>query len=86
MPAVDTSPEIRRRIDAAYRRMSPAQKVARIAGLTQLAYSLAIERLRSSHPGESERQLRIRLSARWLSQAQLIAAFGWDPRSPAAPP
>jgi hypothetical protein len=82
----DTSEEIQTRMDAAYRRMSAAQKVGRVAALTQLAYGVALARLREANPGETERQLRIRLSARWLSRAQVLGAFGWDPASATSSP
>jgi hypothetical protein len=75
----DTSPAIEERMDAAYRRMSAADKIARMAALTELAHSFALARIRAEHPLETLREHRLRLAARWLSRAQMIAAFGWDP-------
>jgi hypothetical protein len=77
--ARDTHPSIEQRMDAAYRRMSPAEKIARTAALTKLAHSFALARIRAEHPHESPREHRLRLCARWLDRGQMIAAFGWDP-------
>lgn len=68
-------------MDAAYRNMSAAEKISRMAALTGLAHSLALARIRADHPHESERKHRLRLASRWLSRTQLIAAFGWDPNA-----
>ena len=73
----DTSRAIQERMDAAYRRMSPTEKIRRMAALTGLAHSLALARIRAEHPHESPRQHRLRLAARWLSREQLRSAFGW---------
>jgi hypothetical protein len=66
-------------MDAAYRRMSAPEKIARMAALTDLAHSLALARIRVEHPGESAREHRLRLASRWLTRDQMVAAFGWDP-------
>jgi hypothetical protein len=75
----DTSRAVEERMDAAYRRMSPAEKVRRMAALTELTHALALARIRAEHPGESEREHRLRLLSRWLPRELMIAAFGWDP-------
>jgi hypothetical protein len=75
----DTSPEIEKRMNAAYRRMSAAEKISRMSALTAVAHALALARIRSEHPLESEREHRLRLATRWLQRDQMIAAFGWDP-------
>ena len=77
--AHDTSRSIEERMDAAYRQMSPAEKIARMAALTELAHSFALARIREQHPHESTREHRLRLCARSLSRDQMMAAFGWDP-------
>jgi hypothetical protein len=79
MPPRDTSRAIEERMDAAYQRMSPAEKISRMAALTDLAHALALARIRSEHPRESSHEHRLRLASRWLSRSQMIAAFAWDP-------
>jgi hypothetical protein len=51
----DTHPAIAARMDAAYRRMSAAEKMTRAAALTGLAHGLALARIRVEHPDESGR-------------------------------
>jgi hypothetical protein len=77
----DTSRAIEERMDAAYRRMSPGEKIARMAALTDLAHAFALARIRAEHADESPREHRLRLASRWLTREQMIAAFGWDPAS-----
>ena len=79
----DTSPAIQARMDAAYLRMSPAEKMRRSAALSGLAHEFALARIRAERPHESSRQHRLRLASRWLSREQMIAAFGWDPEAQA---
>ena len=80
MPSSDTSHSVEKRMDAAYRAMTPAEKISRMVALTELAYSFALARIRDQHPDESDREHRLRLCARWLPRESMIAAFGWDPR------
>lgn len=79
MTARDTTAEVARRMNEIYRAMTPQQKIARMASLTELAHSLALAHIRAEHPHETERQHRIRLCARWLGHRQTLAAFGWAP-------
>lgn len=75
----DTDEATTRRMDALYRSMTPAQKLARMAALTELAHSMALAAIREAHPYESPRQHRIRLHSRWLGVEKVRAAFGWGP-------
>jgi hypothetical protein len=75
----DTSRSVEERMDSAYRRMSAAEKVRRMAALTELTHALALARIRAEYPQESEREHRLRLLCRWLPPELMIAAFGWDP-------
>jgi len=68
----DTHPEVRRRMTAAYRAMTPAEKWRKVASLTRTVHGLALARLALLHPGEDERQLRIRLAAE-LYGPELVA-------------
>lgn len=75
----DTSAKAEQFLIEGYRRMSPAQKLARVRGLTQAVQQLALARIRQQHPHADERELRLRLASLWLTREQMIAAFGWDP-------
>ena len=75
----DTSPEVQKLMDDALRRMSPAEKISRMAALTDLVHSFALAQIRAEHPDESEREHRLRLVSRWLPRDLMIAAFDWDP-------
>ncbi len=75
----DTRPEVERIIIEGYRRMTPAQKLARVEDLRRFALGLAETRIRSQYPGASERDVRMRLGAVTLGRDVMIRAFGWDP-------
>lgn len=62
----DTTPEVRARLDALIRRMTPAQKVARAFGLREVASNFALAKIRADFPDESERRHRLRLALRSL--------------------
>lgn len=79
MSLSDTPPAIQERMDAAYRRMSPAEKIGRMAALTGTIRALALANIRAQYPAESPRQHALRLAARSLTREQMIAAFGWAP-------
>ena len=59
----DTPPAIQERMDIANRRMSPAEKIGRMAALTGTIRSLALANIRAQHPAESPRQHALRLAA-----------------------
>jgi hypothetical protein len=77
----DTSREAEEVRFAAYRRMTPAEKWARVGELIRAAREFALAGLRRTHPSASERELRLRLAARHLDRATMIGAFGWDPET-----
>lgn len=79
MSLSDTPPAIQERMDAAYRRMSPAEKIGRMAALTGTIRALALASIRTEYPDESSRQHSLRLAARFLTREQMFAAFGWAP-------
>lgn len=81
--AVDTAPEVERFMLDGYRKMSPAEKLRRVAALNDTALKLAAEGIRLRHGPLSDRELRLRLAALWLEPNLMRRAFGWDPRSPA---
>jgi hypothetical protein len=64
-------------MEAAYRRMTPRQRVERSAALTVLAHSFALGEIRRRYPAENERTHRLRLAARYIDAETMKAAFGW---------
>lgn len=76
----DTSPEMEARLVELYRRMTPAQRAAKVSSLTASAHAVALAGLRQVHPGDSERELRLRLAARYIDPELLERAMGPLPR------
>jgi hypothetical protein len=76
----DTSPEVEDIILEGYRRMSPAEKLARVQGLNETVLQLSAQGLKLRHGKLSERELRLRLASLWLDPDLMVRAFGWDPR------
>ena len=60
--AADTPVEIEERQIRAWREMSPSDKAALVAGLTNATIALARAGLRERHPGASDRELFLRLA------------------------
>ena len=75
----DTAPEVLRLMVEGYRRMSPAQKLARVVALTHGVQQMALARIRAQHPDADEREQKLRLASLWLSADLMRSAFGWDP-------
>jgi hypothetical protein len=75
----DTSVEAWSRMEAAYRAMTPRERVERAAALTVLAHSFALAEIRRRYPDEDERTHRLRLAARTIDAATMRDAFGWPP-------
>ena len=74
----DTSPEAERVLLEGYRRMPVWRKLQQVDELNHLAQQLALAMLRRQHPQTDERELRLRLAARWLTPQQMQSAFGWQ--------
>ena len=76
----DTPLEIEEILLAGYRRMTPAEKLARVADLNLAVRQLALARIRAQYgPNLSEREERLRLGALWLDRETMVSVFGWDP-------
>jgi hypothetical protein len=60
--AADTTAEIEERQIQAWREMSPADKAALVAGLTNASFVLARAGLRERHPAASDREIFLRLA------------------------
>ncbi len=74
----DTHPKIEAFIVEGYRRMSPAQKMARVIELTQTVQQLALADIRRRHPTAGEEEQALRLASRWLEPDLMRRAFGWN--------
>ncbi len=79
---IDTPPEVEQVLLAGFRRMSPAEKLARVVSLNRALGRLASARLRAEYgPDLPERDLRLRLAALRLPREVMVEAFGWDPEA-----
>lgn len=74
----DTSPEVERHLIAAYRRMSGADKIARVRALNRATIALAMADIRRRHPQADEREVLLRLASRRLGADIAREALGWD--------
>jgi hypothetical protein len=77
----DTSPEVEAYVAAGYRRMSPAAKLDRVRALNEALLALAEADERRRHPDADQREIDLRVAARWLDAETMRRAFGWDPES-----
>jgi hypothetical protein len=75
----DTAEDIDRLLIEAYRRMSPAEKLERVAEICRAVDRLAIAGIRQRHPSADEREIRLRRAALRLDRAVMIELFAWDP-------
>jgi hypothetical protein len=76
----DTSPEAERLLIEGFRKMSPAEKLGRVASLNRFLSELATARLRAQYGADlSPRELRLRLAALRLDATLMRDVFGWDP-------
>ena len=64
---------------AAYRRMTPAQKVRIIGELNRTMDEIARIAIRKKYPHATEREVALRLAARKYGRELMVRAFGWDP-------
>lgn len=62
----DTSPDVEARMTELYRAMTPRQRIARVASLSQTTRRLARAQIQREHPEASEEELRIRFAPRTL--------------------
>jgi len=76
----DTSPEGRRFMIEAYRRMTPTQKLGRVFDLYEFAMGLARADVRRRYPDADDREVRLRAASRFIDPDLMRKAFGWDPR------
>lgn len=74
----DTHPKIEAFIIDGYRRMSAAQKIARVTELTRTVQQLALVDIRRRHPTANVEEQALRLASRWLPPELMRKAFGWS--------
>ena len=77
-PLTDTHSKVEAFLIDGYRRMSPAQKLARVAALTRAVQELALADIRRRHPTATVEEQSLRLASRWLEPEFMRKAFGWD--------
>lgn len=75
----DTRPEVIGVLLEGYRRMTPAQKLDRVADLSAAANQMAEARIRGQHPDADESEVRLRLAALVLGRETMMRVFAWDP-------
>lgn len=75
----DTDPKAEAVLVRGFRRMSAADKLARVAALREGALSLARVRIRERYGDIPEREVRLRLASSWLDRDTMREVFGWDP-------
>jgi hypothetical protein len=78
-PLSDTSPAAQQFLDEGYRRMSPTEKLQRVASLNRTLVKLAAARIRAQYGDVPEEEMRLRLAALRLGRDRMIEMFGWDP-------
>jgi hypothetical protein len=75
----DTHPAAEAILLEGLRRMSPAEKLARVAALNEATATLVRARLRRDYPGMTQRQEQLRLASLRLGRSLVVRVFGWDP-------
>lgn len=78
----DTDSAVEAVLIAGYRRMSPAQKLERVADLNRSLRALALAGIHQRFgPDLSDRERRLRLAALSIDRDTMVRAFGWDPET-----
>lgn len=72
----DTSPEVEAHLVDRIRRMTTAEKAAKVASLTASTHAVALAGLRIAHPHATERELKLLLALRYIDRALLERAVG----------
>ena len=76
----DTSPDAERVLIEGNRRMSPAEKLQRVASLNRALVTLSTARLHRQYGATmSQRELRLRLAALRLDPEVMRTVLAWDP-------
>jgi len=75
----DTDPEALEVFLELHRRMTTAERVARVFELTAFQESLQQASVRRMYPDADEREVFLRVAARRLDRETMIRVYGWDP-------
>lgn len=75
----DTSPHAREQLIALYRAMTRRQRLEQMCDMSRTARALIEHDLRRRYPDSDDRELRLRLFARWLDAPTMRRYYGWDP-------
>jgi hypothetical protein len=75
----DTRPEVIRLLLDGYRRMTPAEKLARVEDLSQASRQMAEARIRGQYPIADDAEVRLRLASLCLGRETMLRVFSWDP-------
>ena len=75
----DTHPSVEAFLIAGYRRMTGAEKLARVSAMSRAIQELALVDIRRRHPHADAREQALRLASRRLDGETMRRAFGWDP-------
>jgi hypothetical protein len=77
----DTTPEAEAILVEGFRRMTPQEKLARVADLNRALDQLAEAGILLRHgPDLPERELRLRKAALRLDRETMVRVFNWDPQ------
>jgi hypothetical protein len=74
----DTRPEVFGVLLEGYRRMTPLQKLERMADLSAAARCMAEARIRKQHPSADDREVQLRVGSLVLGRATMMRVFAWD--------
>jgi hypothetical protein len=61
--------------------MPPAAKLDRVRALNKALLALVEVDERRRHPNADQREIDLRVAARWLDPETMRRAFGWDPET-----
>ena len=75
----DTHPKVEALLLEGYRRMTVAEKMARVVAMSRAVQQLSLADIRRSHPLADDQELSLRLASRRLDATTMRRAFGWDP-------
>jgi hypothetical protein len=75
----DTSPDAEQFLIEGYRRMSPADRLARVFSLNRALERLQRARITEQYGEMPEREMRLRLASLRLGRETMVKVFGWDP-------
>ena len=63
------------------RRMTPGERIAATLGLTSFALRTSAAGVRTAYPEADDREVLLRVAARYLPRDLMIRAYKWDPEA-----